>query len=99
MIKHNTSPLDLVWGASKIAEVIGTSARRAFDLLEKGRIPGRKVGGRWVVDRQALDQFFHIGLEGPDTGASGGPEQLDKAGHRLFTDDFAQPSAALTVKK
>ncbi len=53
--------LDLVWGASEIAAVIGTSPRRAFDLLEKGRIPGRKVGGRWVADRAELVDFFRPG--------------------------------------
>lgn len=56
VIKAET--LDLVWGASEIAAVIGTSPRRAFDLLEKGRIPGRKVGGRWVADRTELVDFF-----------------------------------------
>ena len=50
--------LDLAWGASEIAEAIGTSQRRAFDLLEKGRIPARKVGGRWVADRAELRAFF-----------------------------------------
>ena len=45
---------DLVWGAAEIGPVIGRSARITFYLLEKGILPGRKLGGRWVASRKAL---------------------------------------------
>ena len=45
---------DLVWGAAEIGRVIGRPARITFYLLEKGILPGRKLGGRWVVSRKAL---------------------------------------------
>jgi hypothetical protein len=51
-------PLGLIWGADRIAIALGVSERRAFRLLEKGEIPAKKVGGRWVADREALKQFF-----------------------------------------
>lgn len=50
--------LRLIWGAEAIGAEIGVCRRRSFHLLEKGRIPGKKVGGRWVVDRTTLHSFF-----------------------------------------
>lgn len=48
----------LLWGAEAIANEIGVSRRQAFRLLETGQIPGKKVGGRWVVSRLTLAAFF-----------------------------------------
>jgi hypothetical protein len=50
--------LDLIWGASAMAQIIGRSARATFHMLETGELPGRKVGGRWVVERSKLIEFF-----------------------------------------
>ena len=54
--------LDLIWGAEGIGIVIGRSTRQAFHMLENGMIEGaKKVGGRWVIARGKLREFF---LEG-----------------------------------
>jgi hypothetical protein len=45
---------DLIWGAQAIAEAIGRTERITFHLLEKGEIPAKKVGGRWVASRTKL---------------------------------------------
>lgn len=50
--------LDLLWGASAIAEVIGRTPRSTFDMLEKGQLPAKKVNGRWVVEHSRLIEFF-----------------------------------------
>lgn len=50
--------LDLVWGAEAIGASLGISTRRTYYLLENREIPGRKVGGRWVVRRSRLGRFF-----------------------------------------
>ncbi|GAJ96172.1 hypothetical protein [Rhizobium rhizogenes] len=50
--------LDLVWGGEEIANIIGRSRRITFHLLEKGQLPAKKVGGRWVAERSALIRFF-----------------------------------------
>ena len=50
--------IDLVWGATEIAKVIGRSARSTFHMLERGDLPARKVGSRWVADRTRLKTFF-----------------------------------------
>lgn len=50
--------LDLVWTACAIAKVIGRSERQTKHALSKGALPGRKVAGRWVASRKALERFF-----------------------------------------
>jgi hypothetical protein len=50
--------LSLIWGARNIANEVGISQRQAFYLLEGGQIPAKKIGGRWVVDRDVLREFF-----------------------------------------
>ena len=53
-----TDKLDLIWGVSAIAKIIGRTDRQAFGMLEKGLLPAKKVGGRWVVERSKLADFF-----------------------------------------
>ncbi|CAN7172967.1 DNA-binding protein [Rhizobium leguminosarum] len=50
--------MDLIWGGEEIAKVIGRTPRITFSLLEKGELPARKVGGRWVAERSKLIAFF-----------------------------------------
>lgn len=54
----NAPSLDLIWGAEEIGKVIGRTARATFDMLEKGKLPAKKVNGRWVVARGKLVAFF-----------------------------------------
>lgn len=55
---EKAATLDLIWGADDIAKVIGRSRRATFYLLDSGEIPARKVGGRWVIERTKLVEFF-----------------------------------------
>jgi hypothetical protein len=50
----NDTNADLLWGADAIAKAIGRTERMTFHLLEKGEIPAKKVGGRWVASRAKL---------------------------------------------
>ncbi|MDE3796623.1 DNA-binding protein [Sinorhizobium medicae] len=50
--------LDLIWGGEEIAKVIGRTPRITFHLLEKGLLPAKKVGNRWVAERSKLIAFF-----------------------------------------
>jgi hypothetical protein len=50
--------MDLIWGGEEIAKVIGRTARVTFTLLEKGELPAKKVGNRWVAERSKLIAFF-----------------------------------------
>ncbi len=49
---------DLVWGVQAIAREIGRNPRQTFHLLENGKLPAGKVGGRWCASRAGLRQFF-----------------------------------------
>jgi hypothetical protein len=57
-VNTDTPELDLIWGASAIARHIKLTDRQTFYMLEHGRIPGRKVGGKWCAERGALRRFF-----------------------------------------
>ena len=48
----------LIWGASSIAKAIGRTNRQTFHLLDRGLLPAKKVGGRWVAERTQLLSFF-----------------------------------------
>lgn len=43
-----------VWGAKAIGKEIGLSERQAYHMLEKGLLPARKVGDKWVADARQL---------------------------------------------
>lgn len=49
-----TRPMDLVWGCDEIAKAIKRTKRQTFYMLESGALKARKVGNRWVADRQTL---------------------------------------------
>ena len=49
---------DMMTGAAEIAEFIGSNERRAFYLLEKGLIPGFKIGERWHARKTTLNAHF-----------------------------------------
>jgi len=48
------SPDDLLWGVRDIGKAIRRSERQAYYLLEKGLLPGRKIGASWVASRRKL---------------------------------------------
>jgi hypothetical protein len=50
---------DILWGCAAIAEAIGQSTRQTFYLLERGMIPGTKVGKRWCASRRKLLAALH----------------------------------------
>lgn len=55
------SSLDLIWGAEAIAEALNLKSRKqVYPMLEKGELPGRKVGKSWVVSRAALRRHFEV---------------------------------------
>lgn len=48
--------LDDALSVSDAARVLGLSAQRVRALLDDDALPGRKVGGRWLVDRSAVER-------------------------------------------
>ena len=60
LASNATPPLgdDLIWGVAGIAKEINRNQRQTFHMLENGKLPARKVGGRWCASRAGLRQFF-----------------------------------------
>lgn len=58
MENQTDDQMSLIWGGEQIAKVIGRPTRVTFHLLEKGELPAKKVGGRWVAERNKLLAFF-----------------------------------------
>lgn len=50
--------LDLIWGVKAIAAELGIPERRAFYLVENGRLPAKKEGRLWVSSRSALRRHY-----------------------------------------
>jgi excisionase family DNA binding protein len=48
-----------VLGAEEAARALGIGADRMRVLLRTGRLPARKVGGRWVILRRDLPLVAH----------------------------------------
>ena len=67
---------ELLWGAHAIGKAIGVSRRRAFHMLERGAIPARKIGGRWVASEERLREHFDVpapkGVNGQSTSSATG---------------------------
>lgn len=57
-MSEHEQKMDLIWGGEEIAKAIGRPRRITFHLLEKGELPAKKVGGRWVAERGKLIKFF-----------------------------------------
>lgn len=56
--KQDGPKLDLLWEVEEIAKLIGRTPRQTNHMLAKGEIPAKKVGGRWVAERNRLLNFF-----------------------------------------
>ena len=48
---------EFLWGAARIGKAIGLNPNVTFNLLRDGQIPARKIGGRWVSERNVLRRF------------------------------------------
>ena len=60
----NDNSLDLIWGVDPIAAELGLKRRPTYNLLEKGRLPATKVGGKWCASRKGLRAFFSVLVAG-----------------------------------
>jgi len=47
---------DLLYGARAIGAAVGKTERQAFHMLEKGQLPGFKMGAIWTARRSRLRQ-------------------------------------------
>ena len=67
----------------QLAEYLQLSQRTVYRLLERGDLPGVKVGGQWRFRRAAVDEWLDTGMQ-----------RLDAASLRALDDDTAETGAA-----
>ena len=49
---------DLLDGGKAFAEFTGFPVRRCFYLLETGRLPGGKIGSKWIGSKKTVREFL-----------------------------------------
>lgn len=49
---------DVIWEVTEIAKEIRRTPRQTNYILNTGKLPGCKIGGRWCTSRSALRKFF-----------------------------------------
>lgn len=55
-----------VYTVEQAAELLGVARSTAYELVRSGRIPARRLGGRWVISRTR----FHAWLDADTTSGS-----------------------------
>jgi hypothetical protein len=50
---------DVLKGAAAIGAFLGTSARQAFYLCERGQIPCGKLGASWIASKTVLREYLN----------------------------------------
>ena len=66
---------DMLYGASAIAGYLGIPRRKAFYLLEHGRLPAGKLGRQYVASRAALQAYFGRIAHQPKVGLEQGNDE------------------------
>lgn len=53
---------DLLHGVRAYSEFTGLPLRRCFYLLERGQLPGSKLGERWIGSKQAVREILEAAM-------------------------------------
>ncbi len=56
---------DLLHGCGAIAAFLGVSRRRAYDLLERGKLPAGHLGAIWIGSKRRLREHLDKVTAGP----------------------------------
>ena len=57
-MEKTPQPTDLLWGPRPMAVVANLSMRQVQNMLTRGTIPARKIGGRYCISEKALRDFL-----------------------------------------
>ena len=47
---------------SDLIEMLPISSTKIYELLERGIIPGKKIGGKWAIPRDQFLAWYHANL-------------------------------------
>ena len=53
---------DLLHGVRAYSEFTGLPLRRCFYLLERGQLPGSKLGERWIGSKRAVTEILEAAM-------------------------------------
>ena len=67
-MKTEMITLDDLIGPLEASQILGLSQQRITGLLRDGKLPGRRVGRQWVIDRQAVENYQNAQLGNVPTG-------------------------------
>ncbi|MFW6029886.1 MAG: helix-turn-helix domain-containing protein [Halanaerobiales bacterium] len=59
LIKDEVNDLPFSLGVADLKKILPHSDTKIYLMLESGELPGRKMGGKWVVQRSAFLAWFH----------------------------------------
>ncbi len=57
-MSHNSFADDLLDGVAAYSEYTGWAPRRVYYMLEKGQLPGGKIGNRWIGSKRVVRQLL-----------------------------------------
>jgi excisionase family DNA binding protein len=50
---------NILLGIKEVAEFMGVHQRTIYRLVNDGKIPGLKLGGKWFFDREIIKQWIN----------------------------------------
>ncbi|MHB0978978.1 MAG: helix-turn-helix domain-containing protein [Thermoleophilia bacterium] len=62
--------MEELWDIRRVARLLGLSERTVYQMVRDGRLPARRVGGRWRFRPEEIDQWI-------DDSATGNPERVE----------------------
>ena len=57
-MSHGSLAEDLLDGVAAYCEFTGWPPRRVYYMLEKGQLPGGKIGNRWIGSKRVVRQLL-----------------------------------------
>src|SRR3990167_1842039 len=82
-------------GGRAAAELVGDGGEPFRRWLVAGRIPGRKVGGLWLIPTEALDGWLHS-ARGQEEATRDGLDLSASVGQALAGADLDRPPGSAT---
>lgn len=57
-----------VYTVAEVSRLLSLSLGGTYELVRTGVIPGRKLGGRWVIPKRAFHAWLDSCTDNPDSG-------------------------------
>lgn len=72
-----------LWNIQQVARLLGLSDRTVYQMARDGRLPARRIGGRWRFRPEEVEQW----LSSPTSGSPAAPDRIPLA-RELDRDEF-----------